>query len=142
MNAKLKIHLIYGFLGASMGYILSAIGFADYDEVFKMFTFQDTRMFFAFASAVMISALVFSALHFSKRLDYERKPFHPGTIPGSIIFGYGWALCGACPGVVFIQLGQGKMAALATLIGIYAGVRAYRVFHARNFQWDTGSCGA
>ena len=58
------------------------------------------------------------------------------------MFGFGWALCGACPSVVFIQLGQGKLVAVATLFGIYAGVLAYHSFHAQNFQWDTGSCGA
>jgi len=142
MNNNFKIHVIYGIFGIAMGIILSSIGFADYDEVFKMFTFTDTRMFFAFVSAVMLSSAIFSILHFTKRLPFDQKPFHPGTIPGSIMFGYGWALCGACPSVVFIQLGQGKMAAVATLVGIYAGVTAYRKFHALYFQWDTGSCGA
>jgi uncharacterized membrane protein YedE/YeeE len=142
MNNNLRIHLIYGGFGIAMGVILSSIGFADYDEVYKMFTFSDTRMFFAFASAVMLSSAVFAVLHFSKRLPFEQKPFHPGTIPGSVMFGFGWALCGACPSVVFIQLGQGKLVAVATLLGIYAGVLAYRSFHAQNFQWDTGSCGA
>ena len=142
MNNNFKIHVIYGIFGIAMGIILSSIGFADYDEVFKMFTFTDTRMFFAFVSAVMLSSAIFSILHFTKRLPFDQKPFHPGTIPGSIMFGYGWALCGACPSVVFIQLGQGKMAAVATLVGIYVGVTAYRKFHALYFQWDTGSCGA
>lgn len=141
MSDNLRIHLTYGILGIAMGVVLSSIGFADYDEVFKMFTFTDTRMFFAFASAVVLSSLVFVALHFAKRLPFDQKPFHPGTIPGSIMFGFGWALCGACPSVVFIQLGQGKVVAAATLFGIYSGVLAYRAFHAQNFQWDTGSCG-
>ena len=127
MNDNLKIHVIYGIFGIAMGVILSSIGFADYDEVFKMFTFTDTRMFFAFVSAVIMSSAVFSILHFTKRLPFDKKPFHPGTIPGSIMF---------------IQLGQGKMAAVATLVGIYAGVMAYRKYHALYFQWDTGSCGA
>jgi len=142
MSHNLKIHLIYSILGIAMGVILSAVGFADYDEVFKMFTFTDTRMFFGFAFSVVLSAAVFAALHFSKRLPFDKKPLHPGTIPGSVMFGFGWALCGACPSVVFIQLGQGKMAAVATLLGVYAGVLAYRNFHAQCFQWDTGSCGA
>jgi uncharacterized membrane protein YedE/YeeE len=57
------------------------------------------------------------------------------------MFGFGWTLCGACPSVVFVQLGQGKVVAVATLFGIFAGVWAYRTFHQQNFQWDTGSCG-
>jgi uncharacterized membrane protein YedE/YeeE len=141
MKSNLGIHLMYGVFGLAMGICLSYIGFADYDELFNMFTFTDTRMFFSFASAVTISMIVFGVLHLTKRLPFEQKHFHPGTIPGSIMFGFGWALCGACPSVVFIQLGQGKLAAVATLFGIYSGVIAYRSFHRSNFQWDTGSCG-
>lgn len=141
MSQNFRIHLIYGIFGIVMGFALSSIGFADYDEVFKMFTFTDTRMFFSFAFAVMLSTVVFGVLHLTKRLPFEQKHFHPGTIPGSIMFGFGWALCGACPSVVFIQLGQGKLVAVATLFGIYAGVLGYRAFHAQNFRWDTGSCG-
>lgn len=142
MNNNFKLHVIYGVFGIAMGVILSSIGFADYDEVFKMFTFADTRMLFAFVLAVMLSSAIFSILYFTRGLAFDKKPFHPGTIPGSVMFGFGWALCGACPSVVFIQLGQGKVAAVATLVGIYAGVVAYRKFHAQYFQWDTGSCGA
>lgn len=141
MNSTLGIHVIYGILGTAMGFILSAIGFPDYDELHNMFAFKDTRMFFGFASAVMLISLFYLAMRYFKRISFEKKSYHPGTIPGSILFGYGWALCGACPSIVFIQLGQGKLAALATLVGIYAGVRAYRAFHAKYCQWDTGTCG-
>jgi uncharacterized membrane protein YedE/YeeE len=142
MTSKLGIHFIYGLLGISMGLILSAVGFTDYDELHNMFAFQDTRMLFGFASAVMLISLIYLAMRHLKGMTFEKKHYHPGTIPGSILFGYGWALCGACPSIVFIQIGQGKLAALATLVGIYAGVRAYRAFHAKYCQWDTGTCGA
>lgn len=141
MKSSAGIHLIYGLMGIIMGITLSALGFADYDEMFKMFTISDTRMLFAFALAVALAALVLGGLHVTRLIRYEKKHFHPGTIPGSIIFGYGWALCGACPSVAFIQLGQGKLTALVTLIGIFIGVRTYRFLHARYFRWDTGTCG-
>lgn len=142
MKPTLGIHLIYASLGLFMGILLSAIGFADYDEMYKMFTFTDTRMLFAFALAVIVAGLVFSLLHLTRQMKFEHKLYHPGTIPGSILFGYGWAVCGACPSVVFIQLGQGKLAAVMTLLGIFAGVRTYKILHARYFDWDNGTCGA
>lgn len=141
MKSSLGVHLLYSVMGLTMGLLLSAIGFADYDELFKMFVFENMRMIYIFGSAVIISGLVFSVLHFTQIVPFERKPFHTGTIPGSILFGYGWAICGACPSVVFIQLGQGKLAAVMTLIGIYLGVRSYRAMHSRYFGWDTGACG-
>lgn len=141
MKSGLSIHLIYGLLGLLMGVILSAIGFADYDQLFKMFTFADTRMLFAFAGGVAMAAAVFGVLSLTKIAQLEQKPYHPGTILGSIMFGYGWVMCGACPGVALIQLGQGRIPAVLTLIGIYAGVRSYRFLHERYFHWDTGACG-
>jgi len=141
MKSSLVIHLVYGLLGILMGLALSAIGFTDYDELFKMFTFADTRMLFAFASGVGIAAIVFIVLHVTRLVRLDKKFFHPGTVMGSILFGYGWVLCGACPGVVLIQLGQGKLPALLTMIGMYVGVRTYRYLHERYFHWDTGTCG-
>lgn len=141
MKSSLRIHLIYGLLGLLMGTLLSAIGFTDYDELFKMFTFTNTRMLFAFATAVAVAATVFAVLRVSKLIQFEKKLYHPGTVMGSILFGYGWVMCGACPSVALIQLGQGKLPAVITLIGIYLGVRTYRFLHERYFQWDTGTCG-
>ena len=141
MSSNVKVHLSYALLGTTMGFVLSAIGFPDYDELHNMFALQDTRMLYGFALAVVIASAFFVTMHLTKRIRFERKVYHPGTIPGSIIFGYGWAICGACPSIAFIQLGQGRLAAIATLVGIYAGVKAYRAFHARYFKWDTGTCG-
>ena len=41
----IKKYLIYGLLGSAMGYLLARIGFANYDEINKMFVFADLRMF-------------------------------------------------------------------------------------------------
>lgn len=141
MTSSLRIHTVYGLMGLCMGILLSAIGFADYDELFKMFTFANTRMLFAFATGVAIAAAVFAVLHVIKLIPLEKKIYHPGTVMGSILFGYGWVMCGACPSVAFIQLGQGRLPALVTLLGIYIGVRGYRFLHQRFFHWDTGTCG-
>ncbi len=135
----LKQYLFYAFLGLSMGFVVARIGFADYDELHKMFTFIDLRMLFSFAGAVALSMLIF--LPFSKKIPKQDKFFQPGTIPGSMLFGFGWAVSGACPSLVFVQLGSGKLAAILTLIGIYIGVLLHKKIHARYFRWDTGSCG-
>ena len=133
-------HLKLGLLGIIMGFVIARIGFANFDEIHNMFIFSDLRMLYAFAGAVMIIMLVFFAL--SKKIPKQNKIIQPGTIPGSMLFGFGWAVCGACPSIVFVQLGSGKLAAVFTLIGIYIGVLIHRKLHARFFRWDTGSCGS
>ncbi len=135
----LKQYLSYAFLGLTMGFVVARIGFADYDELHKMFIFADLRMLISFAAAVVLSMIIL--LPFSKKIPKQHKIFQPGTIPGSMLFGFGWAVSGACPSLVFVQLGSGKVAAILTLIGIYIGVLLHKKIHARYFRWDTGSCG-
>jgi len=44
---------------------------------------------------------------------------------GGSIFGMGWALTGACPGPVFVLLGQGYMVMVVVIAGALAGTLAY-----------------
>ncbi|HEB87919.1 MAG TPA: hypothetical protein ENI68_13020 [Gammaproteobacteria bacterium] len=135
----IKQYLFYAFLGLAMGFVVARIGFADYDELHRMFIFADLRMLFSFMGAVVLSMLILAP--FAKKIPKQHKIFQPGTIPGSMLFGFGWAISGACPSLVFVQLGSGKLAAIFTLIGIYLGVLLHKKIHARYFRWDTGSCG-
>lgn len=134
----IKKYLIYGVLGTVMGFILARIGFADYDEINKMFAFIDFRLLITFAGSVVL--LMIFGLIFRKRFPRQEKFFQPGTLPGSMLFGFGWAVTGACPSLVFVQLGQGKLPAIMTLFGIYLGVLLYRKMHRKYFMWDIGSC--
>lgn len=139
MNGK-GTHLKFAGLGILLGYSLSRIGFADYGEVHRMFTFADTRLFFTFCAAVVASALGFFV--FRRMTEgWGKKRFHPGIIPGGAIFGLGWALSGACPAIVLVQLGEGKILALTTLLAIILGNWLYGRIHRRFFRWETGSCG-
>ncbi|HEB59659.1 MAG TPA: hypothetical protein ENJ01_10575 [Gammaproteobacteria bacterium] len=136
---KARLYLGYILSGLGMGYILTMMGFADYDEVFNMFAFRDFRLTFSFLGSVAILALFSFAM--IKVYPLQKKIFHPGLVTGSIVFGTGWAMTGACPSIVLVQLGQGKVAALFTIIGIILGVKLYWWLHARYFRWSTGSCG-
>ena len=133
-----KKHLIYGILGIAMGFILARIGFANYDEINQMFAFLDFRLLSTFAGSVVILMVI--GFLFRGRFPKQDKFVQPGTIPGSMLFGFGWAVTGACPSLVFVQLGQGKLPAIMTLFGIYLGVVLYRKLHAKYFMWDVGSC--
>ena len=133
-----KKYLIYGFLGTAMGFILARIGFADYDEINQMFAFADFRLLLTFAVSVVVLMII--GFIFKKRFPHQDKFIQPGTIPGSMLFGFGWAVTGACPSLVFVQLGQGRLPAIMTLFGIYLGVILYRKMHAKYFLWNVGSC--
>lgn len=140
---KITQHLKYILLGTLMGFIVARIGFSNYEQLHNMFVFSDLRMLYAFMAAVALSMVIFFIFSYlrTRNLPENRRIFTPGTIPGSMLFGFGWAICGACPSIVFVQLAEGKLAAVFTLIGIYIGVVWHKKMHSRYFRWDTGSCG-
>jgi uncharacterized membrane protein YedE/YeeE len=126
-----------GFFGIAMGFGLSRIGFSDYGEVHRMFTFQDFRLLLTFIGAVA-AILLLTRIAFGG--GGESRPIHKGTVFGGILFGAGWALTGACPSIAIVQLGEGKLPALLTLAGVFAGTALYPAVHRRLFRWDSGSC--
>jgi uncharacterized membrane protein YedE/YeeE len=139
MSQKFKQHLAYGAFGLIMGCTLSLVGFTDFSEVHKMFIFAEFRLLFLFAATVGITMLAFAVLGRNKNIP--KKAFNKGTIPGSILFGVGWAITGACPSIALVQLGEGKIAAVFTVFGILFGVWSYRKLAAGGMQLDTGVCG-
>ena len=106
--------------GLLLGFVVGRLGFTDYGELHRMLTFSDLRLFSAFLLAVNLLVLVF--LTVAKGLVPTRSTFHGGLIPGAVLFGVGWALTGACPGVALVQVGQGSVPALASLAGIGVGI--------------------
>jgi uncharacterized membrane protein YedE/YeeE len=124
-------------IGVAFGFVLSRIGFSSWDDVHAMFTFADMRMFFAFCVAVGALAVGWPLLG---RVRFRARPIHKGTVLGGVLFGAGWALCGACPSIALVQLGEGQIAALWTVGGIVTGNALYAFTRARYLRWDTATC--
>jgi hypothetical protein len=123
--------------GLALGYTVANIGFGDYAELNRMFTFQDLRMFLAFAGAVWIIVVVFALI------GVRRTPgrIHAGVIPGAVLFGTGWAISGGCPAIPIVQVASGYLPALVTIAGVIVGIRLCRWANAKYFHLDRGSCG-
>jgi len=136
---SLSEYILYATFGIAMGIILSMGGFADFEQVHTLFLLQNIPLLMVFVGAIGLSMLGFT-IFFRKR-DIVRKTYNSGTIPGSIMFGVGWAMTGACPSIALVQLGEGQMAAGLTIVGIVTGVWVYRKIAAPAFQLDTGVCG-
>ena len=139
MRRNVEQHINHGLFGLMMGVTLSCIGFTDFSEVHNMFTFTDLRLLFVFAGSVGLTMIGFAILGRSQKIG--KKHYTKGTIPGSIMFGVGWAITGACPSIAIVQLGEGKIAAVFTLFGILTGVWAYRRIAMGSLKLDTGVCG-
>ena len=63
-----RIHLRMAALGLAFGFAFSCLGFTDFAEVHKMFTFADLRLFLTFCGGVALSMVGFFLLARKKRL--------------------------------------------------------------------------
>jgi uncharacterized membrane protein YedE/YeeE len=60
-------------------------------------------------------------------ITFPVKHFHKGQIFGGLLFGFGWALTGACPGPLFAQIGAGFSVVIVGLLSAIAGTWIYGV---------------
>ncbi|MER5184834.1 YeeE/YedE thiosulfate transporter family protein [Streptomyces sp. NPDC002896] len=137
MRTRGAVLLATVITGLALGYTVTNIGFGDYAELNRMFTFQDLRMFLAFVGAVVIIVCVFALL----RVRRTPGRIHAGVIPGAVLFGTGWAISGGCPAIPIIQVASGYLPAVVTIAGVAVGMRLCRWANARYFHLDRGSCG-
>jgi len=97
-----------------------------------MFRLQSFHMYGVIGSAVEVDALsVFFIKRFNiktiygEKILFEQKPFNIGQIIGGLLFGFGWAITGACPGPLFAQIGTGVSVTIVTLLSAIAGTWFY-----------------
>ena len=104
----------------------------------EMFRLQSFHMYGIIGSAIitgMISIFLIKKCRI-KTLNKEEivippKKFHKGYIYGGLIFGFGWAITGACPGPLFAQIGSGATVVIVTLFSAIAGTWTYGYFKER-----------
>jgi uncharacterized membrane protein YedE/YeeE len=119
--------LFYLVLGTAFGFVLSRSGAADYDFIQQMLLLRSLRLYGVLGTAVLITALGLWALRRRGRvlsgqpLCIERKGFTKGTVAGAVLFGVGWSIAGMCPGPMFVNIGEGKLYAIASLAGAITG---------------------
>jgi uncharacterized membrane protein YedE/YeeE len=119
--------LLFLALGTAFGFALFRCGATDYDTVQRMFLLQDFQLWGVIATAVAITAPGLRLLRRHGRsasgapLGVKPKPRNPGNWVGGAIFGAGWSITGMCPGPIFVNLGAGKLHALAALAGALVG---------------------
>jgi len=132
-----RMTAFYLVLGAVFGFVLSRSGAADYDFIQGMFLFEEFQLYGIIGTAVVVTA---PGLWLLKRygrtasgrpLKIELKPGHRGNIYGGVLFGVGWSITGMCPGPVLVNVGEGKLYALAALAGVLVGAGAFGTLYPR-----------
>jgi len=118
------IHLLQGLsFGIVFGFLLQKSGVSYNDTIMNQLTLTDFTVVKVMLSAIVTGLICVNYLHFRQKIVIQAKPGGIGmTIPGSLLFGVGFALSGYCPGTVAAAIGQGSLDALfASLPGIILG---------------------
>ena len=121
------MRLVYLVLGAVFGFILSRSGATDYGYIQGMFLFTEFQLYGIIAVAVLVTAPGIWLIKqrgrtlLGQRVSIETKPLHRGNVAGGLLFGIGWSITGMCPGPILVNIGEGKLYALAAFAGALVG---------------------
>jgi uncharacterized membrane protein YedE/YeeE len=125
-------NLPYLFIGIVFGLALTKGEAISWYRMHEMFHFQSFHMYGIFMTAVPVGALsiwLLRRLQVSSKsgvpIEKPVKVYHHGVILGGLIFGFGWALTGACPGPLYAQIGAGYLVTLITFLAALAGTWVY-----------------
>ena len=122
----------YLILGVLFGIILVKSEVISWYRIQEMFRLQSFHMFGVIGSAVLtglIAVWLIKKFHIKtitgEKIELPLKKFNKGQIYGGLIFGFGWAITGACPGPLFAQIGSGFSVIIVTLLSAIAGTWMY-----------------
>ncbi|MPS66081.1 MAG: transporter [Chryseobacterium sp.] len=125
-------NLKYLLVGILFGIVFVKAEIISWFRIQEMFRLQSFHMYGVIGSAVLTGIIsVWLIKKFNiKTLDGEPitiapKKFNKGQIYGGLIFGFGWAITGACPGPLFAQIGTGAFAVIITLLSAIFGTWIY-----------------
>ena len=119
--------------GVFFGIVMSKSEAISWYRIQEMFRFQSFHMFGIIGTAVALGMLAIYLIKKYQIKDIEGKVIQipdkekgwKRALFGGVIFGLGWALSGACPGPMFINVGQGYFVFLFIIFGAILGTYVY-----------------
>jgi hypothetical protein len=117
--------------------VLSRSGAADYDFIQGMFLFERFQLYGIIGTAVALTAPGLWLIKrrgrttFGQPLQVELKALNRGNAAGGLLFGIGWSMAGMCPGPILVNIGEGKVYAVAAFAGALVGAGAFSAVYPR-----------
>ncbi len=121
------MELLLGFLtGLIWGYIFQRARILRFEKHIGLLTLKDFTILKFLLSGVIVGSFAVNLLAHFGFIHYAVKPtYFLANILGGIIYGFGWALLGYCPGTTGGALAEG---ALDGFFGILGGIFGAIVF--------------
>ena len=135
LDKPLLSNLKFAVAGILFGIILVKSEVISWFRIQEMFRLQSFHMYGVIGSAIVVGIIsVFIIKKFNiktidgEQVQFEPKKFNKGQVYGGVLFGFGWALTGACPGPLFALIGTGATVIIVTLLSAIIGTWVYGYF--------------
>ena len=122
----------YLIVGIVFGVALTKGEAISWFRIQEMFRFENFQMYGIFMTAVpigAISVLIIKKLKLhsanGESIEIPKKQYNHGLVLGGLIFGFGWALTGACPGPLYAQIGAGYTVVIVPFLAAILGTWVY-----------------
>ncbi|MBA4257745.1 MAG: transporter [Chitinophaga sp.] len=123
-------------LGIVFGIVMAKSEAISWFRIQEMFRFQAFHMYGIIGTAVTLGVIGVAIIKKFKIRDFHGNPilFYPKEksvtryLIGGIIFGLGWALSGACPGPMVVNIGYGFLSMIVVFFFAIVGTYLYGVF--------------
>ena len=126
-----KTNFKFLLAGMFFGILLVKSELVSWYRIQEMFRFQSFHLYGVMASGIAVGAASvaiikkFKIKTFSgEPITFPKKPFHKGNIFGGLLFGFGWAMTGACPGPLYALVGT-AIIMIVPLLSALAGTWVY-----------------
>jgi uncharacterized protein len=125
----------YVLVGMLFGIVLVKAEIMSWFRIQEMFRLQSFHMYGVIGSAIAVGMLSVWLIKkfkvktmYGEAIEFHPKRFNKGQIYGGLLFGFGWAMTGACPGPLFALIGTGATVIIVTLLSAIAGTWVYGLF--------------
>ncbi len=128
-------HIKFLLIGVLFGVVMTKSEAISWYRIQEMFRFQSFHMYGIIGSALFVGVIM---MYFINKNNFKsvygapvmRKVAEMGVyryLFGGTVFGLGWALSGACPGPMYVLVGNGVTVFVIVILSAVVGTLCYGV---------------
>ncbi len=126
-------YIKFFLIGILFGIIMTKSEIISWFRIQEMFRFHSFHMYGIIGSAVILGVIqvqIMKKINFKdfkgEIIEFKNKKLGKyNNLFGGIIFGLGWALTGACPGPLYILIGNGYYVFIVVVLSAILGALSY-----------------